>query len=63
MTPQSGADLPLRGLQVLDFTRVLAGPLCTMLLGDMGADVIKIEDPHHGDETREWGPFVDGWST
>ena len=56
-------ELPLQGLRVLDFTRVLAGPLCTMLLGDMGADVIKIEDPRHGDDTREWAPFVGGWST
>jgi crotonobetainyl-CoA:carnitine CoA-transferase CaiB-like acyl-CoA transferase len=55
--------LPLAGLKVIDFTRVLAGPLCTMLLGDMGAEVIKIEDPRHGDDTREWAPFVDGWST
>jgi crotonobetainyl-CoA:carnitine CoA-transferase CaiB-like acyl-CoA transferase len=57
------AGLPLRGLKVLDFTRVLAGPLCTMLLGDMGAEVIKIEDPRHGDDTRAWAPFVGGWST
>jgi len=62
MTEQS-PDLPLRGLKVIDFTRVLAGPLCTMLLGDMGAEVIKIEDPRHGDDTRAWAPFVDGWST
>ncbi len=55
--------LPLAGLTVIDFTRVLAGPLCTMLLGDMGADVIKIEDPRHGDDTRAWAPFADGWST
>jgi len=55
--------LPLSGLTVIDFTRVLAGPLCTMLLGDMGAEVIKIEDPRHGDDTREWAPFVGGWST
>ena len=53
----------MSGLVVLDLTRVLAGPLCTMLLGDMGADVIKIEDPGHGDDTRAWAPFVDGWST
>jgi crotonobetainyl-CoA:carnitine CoA-transferase CaiB-like acyl-CoA transferase len=59
----AGPALPLRGLKVLDFTRVLAGPLCTMLLGDMGADVIKVEDPRHGDDTREWAPFVGGWST
>ena len=55
--------LPLSGLKVIDFTRVLAGPLCTMLLGDMGAEVIKIEDPRHGDDTRAWAPFVGGWST
>ena len=59
----SEAALPLQGLRVIDFTRVLAGPLCTMLLGDMGAEVIKIEDPRGGDDTRAWAPFVDGWST
>ena len=59
----SRAELPLQGLRVIDFTRVLAGPLCTMLLGDMGAEIIKIEDPRHGDDTRGWAPFVDGWST
>jgi formyl-CoA transferase len=63
MTDQKSADLPLKGLKVIDFTRVLAGPLCTMLLGDMGAEVVKIEDPRHGDDTREWAPFVAGWST
>ena len=63
MTHATGGDLPLQGLTVVDFTRVLAGPLCTMLLGDMGADVIKIEDPRHGDDTRQWAPFVAGWST
>ena len=61
MPDESG--LPLSGLKVIDFTRVLAGPLCTMLLGDMGAEVIKIEDPRHGDDTRAWAPFVGGWST
>jgi crotonobetainyl-CoA:carnitine CoA-transferase CaiB-like acyl-CoA transferase len=45
MTAQPQAGLPLQGLKIIDFTRVLAGPLCTMLLGDMGAEVIKIEDP------------------
>jgi crotonobetainyl-CoA:carnitine CoA-transferase CaiB-like acyl-CoA transferase len=48
--------LPLDGLLVADFSRVLAGPLCTQLLADEGARVIKIEDPSRGDETRRWGP-------
>ena len=54
---------PLDQLRVLDLTRVLAGPYCTMMLGDMGADVIKVEEPTHGDDTRAWGPHRDGWST
>jgi len=49
----------LSGVKVLDLTRVLAGPLCTMLLGDLGADVIKVERPNSGDETRGWGPPFD----
>lgn len=48
--------LPLDGVKVLDFSRVLAGPLCTMLLADLGADVVKVEEPSRGDETRQWGP-------
>ncbi len=53
---------PLDGVRVIDLSRVLAGPFCTMLLGDMGADVIKIEEPNEGDEVRTWGPFVGDWS-
>ncbi|HKO16969.1 MAG TPA: CoA transferase [Gemmatimonadaceae bacterium] len=49
----------LHGIKVLDLTRVLAGPLCTMLLGDLGAEVIKLERPDGGDETRRWGPPFD----
>jgi crotonobetainyl-CoA:carnitine CoA-transferase CaiB-like acyl-CoA transferase len=58
------ATLPLSGVLVADFSRVLAGPYATMLFGDLGADVVKIENPHGGDDTRSWGPpFAAGEST
>ena len=47
---------PLDGILVADFSRVLAGPVASMLLGDLGADVVKVERPDGGDDTRAWGP-------
>jgi crotonobetainyl-CoA:carnitine CoA-transferase CaiB-like acyl-CoA transferase len=47
---------PLAGIRVVDLSRVLAGPFCTMLLGDLGADVVKVEQPRRGDDSRYWGP-------
>ncbi len=51
---------PLEGLRVVDLSRILAGPFCTMMLGDMGAEVIKVENPDGGDDTRAWPPFYEG---
>src|SRR6516165_6416608 len=53
---------PLGGLKVIDLTRVLAGPFATQLLGDLGAEILKIEQPGTGDETRKFPPFVSGES-
>jgi hypothetical protein len=56
-------DAPLTGVTIVDLTRVLSGPYCTMLAGDMGARVIKVEQPGRGDDTRAWGPpFAGGES-
>jgi len=62
-TPFNGGRLPLEGVKVLDLSRVLAGPMCAMTLGDLGAEVIKVEHPGRGDDTREWGARVGNTET
>ena len=62
MNVPAPAPLPLDGIRVLDLSRVLAGPVCGAMLGDMGADVLKIEDIHGGDESRTWPPQREGES-
>jgi len=57
---ENGRKLPLDGVRVLDLSRVLAGPYATMVLGDLGADVLKVEHPERGDDTRHWGPPFSG---
>jgi formyl-CoA transferase len=61
---QSSSDLPLAGVKILDLSRVVSGPFCTMILGDLGADVVKVEEPGRGDESRSYGPpFQNGESS
>ena len=60
--PIDPSDRPLHGVTVLDLSRVLAGPFCTMILAQLGARVIKVERPGTGDDSRAFGPFVNGKS-
>ena len=54
--------LPLEGMKVLDCTQILAGPFCTLLLADMGAEVVKVEKPNGGEDHRRHAPFINDWS-
>jgi CoA:oxalate CoA-transferase len=58
--PQAG---PLSGITIVDLSRILAGPYCTLLLAELGARVIKVEVPKTGDDARQYGPFKNGKST
>lgn len=60
MKPSLEPEAALRGVRILDFSRILAGPFCTMTLGDQGAEVLKVERPGSGDDTRTWGPPFSG---
>jgi CoA:oxalate CoA-transferase len=55
-------SLPLENIKILDLTRVLAGPYCTMTLADLGAEVIKVEAPLTGDDSRAFGPYIENES-
>lgn len=60
---QSTTAMPLQGIKILDLSQIMAGPYCTMVLADLGAEVIKVEKPGAGDDSREMGPYVDGESS
>ena len=62
-TPDRDMSLPLADVRVLDFSRILAGPWCGMVLGDLGAEVIKVEHPERGDDTRDWGSRIGATET
>ncbi len=60
MTLEPSIVLPLEGVRVLDLSQILAGPYAAMMLADLGADVLKVEHPERGDDTRHWGPLFAG---